>query len=320
MKPILFLFALLFCASANAQTDYSRADAFVAAFNEPYSDAADLAKKLTTTFQTEEEKARVLFMWLANNVRYDCKKFTNPPNHSVSARSKEELLQKRREMEEKELAKSFKAKKGICADYSNIYKAMCDAVGLEAVVIIGDARDFYRPYRNAQNNSHAWNAVKIDGQWRLLDATWAAGYVNPEVTKFTQRLFPGYFLTDPKWFIQNHFPDDDKWQLLEQPIGKKQFPDQPLINYGQQDYPLLDFSVAPQKSADDKGYEIRFKFATTPKAFLMTSNNARPMDFETRQEDGWVVLSFTKKPREITVFAGESQRQHMGWLARYEVK
>ncbi len=321
MKTTTLYFAFfLICASANAQTDYSRADSFAINFREPYLDAADLAKRLVAPFETEVERTRVLFTWIANNINYDCKKFKNPPNHSVSAQSKEELVRKRQEMEAKELAKSFKAKRGVCSDYSNIFKAMCDAVGLECEVVVGDARDFHRPYRNNQNNSHAWNAVKLDGQWQLFDVTWAAGYVNPEMTKFTRRFFPGFFRTDPAWFIQSHFPDDEKWQLLEQPITKKQFPDQPLINFGQQDYPLLDFSIAPQKSADGKGYELRFKFATAPKAFSMTTTNARPLSFDTRQEDGWVVLSFTQKPREITVFAGDSQRQRMGWLGRYELK
>ncbi|MBI1226951.1 MAG: hypothetical protein GC192_17095 [Bacteroidetes bacterium] len=320
MKTNILLFALLLCAPAIAQTDYGRADAFATNFNEPYADMADLAQKLTAPFQSEEERARVLFIWIAQNISYDCKKFHNPTRHSVSAQSKEELLRKRQEVEAKEMAKSFKAKKGVCADYSQIFKAMCDAVGLEAVVVTGDARDFHRPYRNNQNNSHAWNAVKIDGQWRLMDATWAAGYVNPEVTKFTRKLFPGFFMTDPAWFVQSHFPDDEQWQLLETPINKKTFPDQPLINFGQEDYPLLGFSIAPQKTANGKGYELRFQFANTPKAFMVTTFNSKQIGFETREEDGWVVLSFTQKPREITVFAGESPRQHMSWLARYELK
>lgn len=321
MKNTFLLLALLLCASAIAQTDFTRADSFALHFKQVYTDPADLAKQLVAPFETEAERTRAIFIWIADNINYDCRKFHNPERHSVSAQTKEELMRKRQEVETKELAKSFKAKRGVCADYSNIFKAMCDAVGLECVVVVGDARDFYRPYRNNQNNSHAWNAIKIDGKWQLFDATWAAGYVNPEVTKFTRKLFPGFFMTDPAWFIQSHFPDDEKWQLLEQPITKKQFPDQPLINFGQRDYPLTDFSLAPQKSADGKGYELRFKFAAaTPKAFSVVGNNSRPLSFESWQEDGWVVLSFEQKPREITVFAGESQRQHMGWLARYELK
>ncbi len=318
MKPNLFLLALLLSCPVFAQVDYSRADAIAATFDEPYANAADLAKRLTQSFQTEEEKARVIFMWIAHNIRYDCAKFKNPPRYNVSASTKEELVQKRRELEEKEMAKSLKGKRGVCSDYSAIFKAMCDAVGLESVVILGDARDFYRPYRNNQNNSHAWNAVKIDGKWHLMDATWAAGFINPEVTKFTRRVSPGYFKTPPSWFVQSHLPDDEKWQLLEQPLNKKNFPDQALINYGQLEYPVLDFS--PAATSNGKYNIIRLKFAETPKEFLLTTGNSRPVTFEKSLEDGWVVLRFAQQTREVTVFGGESAQKQMGWLARYEIK
>ena len=266
MKNIFLLLALLLCSQAYAQTEYSQVDSFAASFDEPYTDAADLAKKLTRSFQTEDEKARVIFMWIAHNIRYDCNKYRKPVRPNFSARSKEELAEKMEDWRKKEMAKSLKGKRGVCADYSRIFKAMCDAAGLEAEIVTGDARDFYKPYRNSQDNPHAWNAVKIDGHWRLLDATWAAGYVNPEVTKFTRRVSPGYFKTPPAWFAQSHLPDDEKWQLLEAPVGKKSFPGQPLVNYGQMDYPVEDFSLTPQAPASGGGqYEIRLKFTKAPK-------------------------------------------------------
>jgi transglutaminase/protease-like cytokinesis protein 3 len=32
--------------------------------------------------------------------------------------------------------------------------------------------------------NHAWNAVRIDGNWYLLDATWDAGVVGEKSNKF----------------------------------------------------------------------------------------------------------------------------------------
>jgi len=32
-----------------------------------------------------------------------------------------------------------------------------------------------------------------------------------------------YFLTDPEEFIDSHFPDDEKWQLLDMPIALEEF-------------------------------------------------------------------------------------------------
>jgi hypothetical protein len=318
MKIAFLLLSFLLSFQAFGQTNYSCADSVAAHFNEPYAGAADLAQKLTRSFQTEEEKARVLFMWIAHNIRYDCSKYKNPPRPRISAASKEELDKKIEVWYEKEMARSLKGKRGICSDYSRMFKAMCDAAGLEAVILTGVSRDFYRPYRNAQDNSHAWNAVKIDGVWHLLDATWAAGYVNPEVTKFTRKVAPGHFKTPPAWFAQSHLPEDEKWQLMDAPVSKKSFPDQPLINYGQTDYPVEDFSLAPQPVGD--GYEIRLKLLKMPKEFQLATANSRPVDFKKTEENGWVVLRFSKRTREVVVFGGESLRSKMDWLARYEVR
>ncbi len=320
MKQYLTLLTLLFCLEVIAQTGYQRPDSIAAAFSEPYTDAADLALKLTRSFQTEDEKARVLFMWIAHNIRYDCKKVRNLEIPKIKAKSKEEFYEKFEEWQDKEMEKSLKGKRGICGDYSRLFKAMCDAAGLEAVILTGVSRDFYRPYRNAQDNPHAWNAVKIDGNWHLLDATWAAGIVNPEVTKFTRKVSPGFFKTPPAWFAQSHLPEDEKWQLLDAPVSKKNFPDQPLINYGQMDYPVEDFSPTLQATAGGNEFEIRFRFSTIPKAFNVTTGNGRPVDFEKTEENGWVVLRFSKRTREVVVFAGESLRSKMDWLARYEVR
>lgn len=32
-----------------------------------------------------------------------------------------------------------------------------------------------------------------------------------------------YFLTDPEEFIDSHFPDEEKWQLLDRPIPLEEF-------------------------------------------------------------------------------------------------
>ncbi|MEK7254110.1 MAG: transglutaminase domain-containing protein, partial [Bacteroidota bacterium] len=236
MKPLLTLILpCLLSLTAAAQFDYSKVDGFVAQFEQDYTDAADLARQLTQPFDSAQTKARAIFMWLAHNVRYDVDKFRNPPP-SPRFHSKAEAA----EWQEKELRKTLKNKKGVCADYSRLCKQMCDAVGLECEVVSGDARDFYRPYKNIHDNPHAWNAVKWGGKWHLLDATWGAGYLDG--SKFVRRISTGYFDAPPAWFAQNHLPDDDKWQLLESPVSKKDFPDQPIVNFGQDEYPLLDFS------------------------------------------------------------------------------
>jgi hypothetical protein len=321
MNKTLSITALLVCISATilAQQDYSRVDSFATKFKGKYQDMADLALQLAQPFSTEPEKARALFTWLAVNVRYDVDKFRNPPPRPrFSGKTKTDMETEAREYHEKETAKSFKAKKGVCADYSRMYKAMCDAVGLECEIIVGDARDFHRPYRNIHNNPHAWNAVKWDSAWHLMDATWGAGYVHDG--KFKRDDNPGFFDTSPAIFSQNHLPDDEKWQLLQKPLTKKEFADQPLIQYGQNEYPILDFSQSVEKDGKDR--VVRFKFARIPKHYRILMNQSKRLEVRHEIVDGWVVLRF-KDPgagKEIAVFCGEQEQGYMRGFAKYELR
>lgn len=320
MKKFLFFFLSfsVFSLPLPAQPEYEKADARAAEFTKSYTDHADLARQLTEPFSTEKEKARAIFSWIAQNVRYDCKKFKNPEKVRFNGSSKEDVQRQRQEWEADQLRQTLRKKKGVCEDYSRLFKAMCDAVGLEAVVIDGTGRSFYNPFRKLpKNTNHAWNAVKIDGQWGLLDATWAAGYVDESVTKFTSDFQPGYFLTRPEWFAQDHFPADEKWQLLDTPVAREAFPEQPILHFGQIKYPVEDFLPKNTPQVVDGKMEIRIKFTKAPPALLVVSRNTKPLDAEQTEEDGYAVLRFEAPARgEISVFGGE-KKGRKEWLLRY---
>jgi len=294
---------------------------YAANFDQPFENVASLAHQLTAPFQTEAEKAEVIFLWIAHNVRYDCKKFHQQKRPEITARSKEELERKILEFRQGEIEKTAKYKKGICEDYSRLFKALCDHAGLEAVVVTGNARDFYKPYRSAHNNPHAWNAVKIDGQWHLLDATWAAGYTDPEVSKFTRKLSAGYFKTPPAWFAQNHFPDDPDWQLLEKPLDKNAFSRQPLINFGESEFVIEDFSWEV-KTVQGNGHdrEIRIKFREAPPYFFLATRKSKLIPFAHQHEDGYEVFRFSGRGNsDVTIFGGKAKQGRQGWLAQYDL-
>ena len=91
-----------------------------------------------------------------------------------------------------------------------------------------------------------WNAILVDGEWRLLDVLWAscalvrrrvAGWAlidvdgerlageqeddSPGEKRYHNNEF--FFLTDPDQFVCTHLPDDSDWQLLPQPLFVQQF-------------------------------------------------------------------------------------------------
>lgn len=53
-------------------------------------------------------------------------------------------------------------KTAVCGGYAMAFKALADEAGLESVYVTG--------FVNGQ--LHAWNKVKVDGKWRIVDSTW----------------------------------------------------------------------------------------------------------------------------------------------------
>ena len=315
--PVIVLL-LLSAPMLHSQAEYAKADSLAASFSKSYSDASGLARQLTESLANDQEKARVLFTWIAQNIRYDCDKYRHPAKVKFSGDSKEAVAKEQEKWQVDQIRQTLRRKKGVCEDYSRLYKAMCDSVGLEAAVIEGTARSFYKPFRKLPAKpNHTWNAVKIGGQWRLLDVTWAAGYVDEDVTKFTEEFQPGYFLAPPAWFAQEHFPTDEKWQLLDTLVTREAFPEQVLAHFGQVQYPIVDFQprVGAPPVVNGK-MEIRIKFRAAPPAVLVVSRNIKPIPFEQTEVDGYTVLRFDEPGKgEISVFGGEKKGKK-GWLLR----
>lgn len=314
---ILLFSSLAFCGFS--QEKYEKVDAFALNFDESFKTIGELAQKLSENFDSEEEKARAFFMWISNNIRYDCKKFHKGTYQSVKARSEAEFLKLKAKMQNEELQKAFKNRKGICSDYCRIFKTMCDEVGIESVIISGTARDYHTPYRNSQNNGHAWNAIKIDNEWKLVDPTWGAGYTDARVKKFTKLIKPGYFFTPPEWFIQNHFPNDEKWQLLDPVLSIEEFVKLPMVNFSQSSYNILDFATTIGTKEGSTKKEIWFKFENTPKHIALVNSRRKPIKFQRNEVDGKVVLTYTSSARQVTIFGGESIGEKMEWIGMYKL-
>ena len=52
--------------------------------------------------------------------------------------------------------------KGVCASYSGAFKLLAQAAGLDCIVVTGNLEG---------NLPHAWNKVKVDGEWQIVDST-----------------------------------------------------------------------------------------------------------------------------------------------------
>ena len=118
----------------------------------------------------------------------------------------------------------FAARKGVCAGYSLLLRALGKAAGVDFIYVVGQSRS---DGGDVDGQGHAWNAVRIGGQWYLVDATWDAGYLDGD--RFAKQYSSDYLLTPPKVFGLNHLPEDDKWQLRDKPMSRGEFIRQPNV-------------------------------------------------------------------------------------------
>ena len=228
MKQLLFFF--LFIAIATNSQDFKRVDSLVLEYPR-FSKVSDLATKISKDFISDEDKARAAFYWLAKNIHYNLKEYYNPKQRSYnfSYATEEEKKQKLQALKDKIIATAFLSKTGVCEEYAQSFKKICDLVGLESEVIKGTVKIHPEEIGKPKGNTnHAWNAVKLNNKWLLLDATWAAGY---EFNGKWIQKFDNYFYNIPKEKIfKTHFPKEAIWVLRFGNITLEEFYNQPIYN------------------------------------------------------------------------------------------
>jgi transglutaminase/protease-like cytokinesis protein 3 len=161
---------------------------------------------------SELEKARAIWRWITANIDYDVGK------HNYYA---EETLRDRR---------------GTCQGYAELFVLLARRAGVTALEITGYGRGSgFRPGGSVKND-HAWNAVRIDSRWYLLDITHGAGHVSGG--HYNRHYQERYFLTPPGEFIYTDLPEVRRWQLIPDKLTKREFERLPLYRHGYFKYGL----------------------------------------------------------------------------------
>lgn len=171
---------------------------------------AKLSRTLTNGASTDSARAARLYEWVARNISYDVKGFLAG---RIGDGAAEDVYRKR-------LA--------VCAGYVALFERLAREAGLETMPILGYAKGFtYRDGVSTKTPNHSWLALRVSGQWRLVDPTWASGHVDG--SKFVPRFTWDYFLVDPNALILSHFPEENEWQLLKKPLRRSDFQRMPLV-------------------------------------------------------------------------------------------
>ena len=201
------LLSLVAASSASAQATTRTRDPQQTADS---IEIANLARTLTRDVATDSARAARLYEWVARNLNYDVQGFLRG---RLADGTPENVYRKR-------LA--------VCGGYVALFERLAREVGLQTQPILGYAKGFtYRSGASTKDANHSWIGVRIGKDWRLVDPTWASGYVNG--TTFQRNFSWDYFLVDPNTLILSHFPEESEWQFLKQPMKRKDFERLPLI-------------------------------------------------------------------------------------------
>ncbi len=209
-----------------------------------FPDLYDLADRLVEPARTEREKVRAIFYWVAKNIRYD---YPGLRSNTWNLFSMNKVLAQA----------TYERGMGICGGYAMLMSAMLDRAGIENTIVSGWAKGETVPLPDSSVN-HAWNAVRIDSAWHLLDATWASPKkAGGEIDNF-------YFLPAPERLIASHFPEDEKWTLLERKVSREEFKRLPEVSSL---FYEMGFGTAPPVVEQTPG-RIRFNLQLPDKMII----------------------------------------------------
>jgi hypothetical protein len=155
-----------------------------------------LAKYLAAPAKNDLDKVRAIYKWITDRIAFD-----------ISFRDKRE---------DNTAEGTLKNRRCVCHGYASLFEALAEKMDLKVVFVRGLAKGF-----GQLTLEHAWNAVQIDGDWKLFDTTFGAGLTVEN--KFEKRFVEFYFQADPAALLLTHFPDDPKWQFRDPPLAKAEF-------------------------------------------------------------------------------------------------
>lgn len=159
--------------------------------------------------KTELERVYTIYTYIAGSYKYDLNRL--------------KLIYKREIKRELYLSEVLKKKKGVCGDFANLFATLCDSLDIGCFRVSGYSRNFslLHPVRKNYYN-HAWNVVRVDGNWYVLDVTFGMQHFTKK--KFDkERINYDFLFTDPAKFGIIHLPADPAFQLVNRERSYKDF-------------------------------------------------------------------------------------------------
>jgi hypothetical protein len=104
-------------------------------------------KELTKELKSDEDKAKSIYNYIINNVKYDLKKQKTVTTGYVP-----------------NIQEVMNSKSGICYDFAAVYAGMLRSVGIPTKLVMGTSKNV--------KGYHAWNEVFINQKWVIVDTSY----------------------------------------------------------------------------------------------------------------------------------------------------
>jgi len=231
---VLAIFILFFASTLQAQIvshNFRKADSVAALYpGHSLQNLKALADKLTTPLNTEQEKFRAIYFWISHNIANDYSYYMRNKKMREKWRDNPEALKEwNRKFATQVFNKLLKEHKTVCTGYAYLLRELAYHAGLTAVIVDGYGRTAQSNIGGPGYVNHSWNAIQIDNQWYLCDATWSSGAINLQEGSFVKKFDDAYFMANPSLFVLNHYPLDSTWMLLDTKPTLAAFLNGPLI-------------------------------------------------------------------------------------------
>ncbi|MDD7369801.1 MAG: transglutaminase domain-containing protein [Berryella intestinalis] len=120
-------------------------------FKESAASADDVIARIIAPGMSERDKVIAINDWIAANATYDYE-------------SNRDIVAKPDDVSDHQATGVFVEGKAVCEGYAQAFQILAQKAGLTSMVVTGEA--------TSSNEGHAWNQVKVDGQWYSVDSTW----------------------------------------------------------------------------------------------------------------------------------------------------
>lgn len=183
-----------------------------------------LTEYLLTATETDHDRAKIIYYWLIQHKKRETAVIPMKPEQPLTA---EQALKH-------DVLSSY--------DMALLCNELLQTAKLNSVTVSGYIKNPSTLLDSVLHVNHYWNAVKVNQEWCLLDASWGAGFFVPKQRGFQRWLYygfnkpyvlkkldfvaephPEYFHPDPADFAASHLPADPVWQLLDHPLPVPEF-------------------------------------------------------------------------------------------------